>query len=157
MYKKCQKQSIGWGSYGPHTQVKCQLKALTYGTCKRNIMYSQNEDMVNKPHSLNHIGKAPSEHSTCTSIKTPPKNLFLLCSYILSNGQLLYRSVWSVPPNARKRRPVYTTGRTGHGVCIRQVSPRTSFLSRHLSSICFIWSVKTCFLQRDVFEVLEQT
>ena len=36
-----------------------------------------------------------------------------------------------VPSNARKRRPVYTTSRTGHGVCIRHVAHRTSFLSRH--------------------------
>ena len=31
----------------------------------------------------------------------------------LSNGQLLYRSARPVPPNVRKRRPVYDTGRTG--------------------------------------------
>ena len=23
--------------YGPHTQVKCQLEALIFGTCKKNI------------------------------------------------------------------------------------------------------------------------
>ena len=35
------------------------------------------------------------------------------CVITLSNGQLLYRSARPVPPNARKRRPVYNTDRTG--------------------------------------------
>ena len=30
------------GVYGPHTQVKCLLKAFIFGTCKKNIIiYSQ--------------------------------------------------------------------------------------------------------------------
>ena len=49
----------------------------------------------------------------------PSQYYVLLRYYILSNGQLLYRSARPVPPNARKRPPVYTTGRTGHRACIR--------------------------------------
>ena len=59
-----------------------------------------------------------------------------------------------VPPNARKRYPVYNTGRTGHRVCVRQVAHHTSFLSRQrdiIASFSFgAWSVQTCFLQKDV-------
>ena len=30
------------GVYGPHTQFKCLLEAMIFGTCKKNIiMYSQ--------------------------------------------------------------------------------------------------------------------
>ena len=89
------------------------------------------------------------------------KTTILLRQYILSNGQLLYRSARPVPPNDRKRRPVDTTGRTGHRVCIHSVAPRTSFLSRQrdvIASFSFgVWSVQTCFQQRNVFEVLQQT
>ena len=60
----------------------------------------------------------------------------------------------------QKKRPVYNTGRTGHKVCIRQVAHHTSFLSRQcdvIASFSFgAWSVQTCFLQRDVFEVYQR-
>ena len=61
-------------------------------------------------------------------------------------------------PNARKRRPVYTTGRTGYRVCIRQVAHHTSFLSRQrdvIASFSFgAWSVRMCFLQTDVLKFI---
>ena len=64
------------------------------------------------------------------------------------------------PANARKRHPVYTTSRTGHGVWILSVAHRTSFLCRHrdvIASFSFgAWSVQTCFVQRDVFAVLQR-
>ena len=69
---------------------------------------------------------------------------------------MLYRSARPVPPNAKKRRPVYTTGRTGHRGCICQVAHCTSFLSRQcdvIASFSFgAWSVRMCFLQRDVLK-----
>ena len=52
--------------------------------------------------------------------------------------------------------PVYTTGRTGHRVCIRYVVHHTSFLSRQrdiMASFSFgLWSVQMCFLQREVLK-----
>ena len=56
------------------------------------------------------------------------------------------------PAKRQERHPVYTTGRTGHGVYIHQVAHCTSFLSRQHDIIAFFsfgaWSVQTCFLQR---------
>ena len=44
-------------AYGPHTQVKCLLKALIFGTCKKNIIiYSQIKFQLYQPHSLTATG-----------------------------------------------------------------------------------------------------
>ena len=40
------------GVYGPHTKVKCLLKALIFGTCKKNITYSQMRFQLYQSHSL---------------------------------------------------------------------------------------------------------
>ena len=35
-------KKVTWVSvYGPHTQVKCLLKALIFGTCKKNKLQSK--------------------------------------------------------------------------------------------------------------------
>ena len=40
--EKCLKRVTRVGIYGPQTQVKCLLKALIFGTCKKDIiMHSQ--------------------------------------------------------------------------------------------------------------------
>ena len=45
------------GVYGPHTQVKCLLKAFISGTCKNNIMiYSQMRFQLYQSHSLTVTG-----------------------------------------------------------------------------------------------------
>ena len=41
------------GVCGPHTQVKCLLKAFIFGTCKKNIIiYSQMRFNLDERHSL---------------------------------------------------------------------------------------------------------
>ena len=41
------------GVYGPHTQFKCLLEAMNFGTCKKNIiMYSQMRFQPYQSHSL---------------------------------------------------------------------------------------------------------
>ena len=43
--------------YGPHTQVKCLLKALIFGTCEKDIiMHSQMGFQLNQSHSLTVTG-----------------------------------------------------------------------------------------------------
>ena len=45
------------GVYGPHTQVKCLLKAFKFDTCKKNIIiYSQMGFQLYKSHSLTVAG-----------------------------------------------------------------------------------------------------
>ena len=45
------------GVKGPHTQVKCLLEALIFGTCKKNIiMYSQMRFQLYQSHSLTVTG-----------------------------------------------------------------------------------------------------
>ena len=45
------------GVNGPHTQFKCLLEALIFGTCKKNIiMYSQMRFQLNQAHSLTVMG-----------------------------------------------------------------------------------------------------
>ena len=41
--KNSQKSPLSGGGYGPHTQVKYQLKTLILGTCKKNILILQDE------------------------------------------------------------------------------------------------------------------
>ena len=47
-------KKVTWVSvYGPHTQVKCLLKAMIFGTCKNSkIMYSQMRFQLYQSHSL---------------------------------------------------------------------------------------------------------
>ena len=43
--------------YGPHTQVKCLLKTLIFGTCRKDIiMHSQMGFQLNQSHSLTVTG-----------------------------------------------------------------------------------------------------
>ena len=45
------------GAYGPHTQVKCLLKAFIFGICKKNIIiYSQMGFQLYQPHNLTVTG-----------------------------------------------------------------------------------------------------
>ena len=45
------------GVYGPHTQIKCLLKAFNFGTCKKNIIiYSQMGFQLYQSHSLTVTG-----------------------------------------------------------------------------------------------------
>ena len=45
------------GVYGPHTQFKCLLEAMIFGTCKKNIiMYSQMRFQPYQSHSLTVTG-----------------------------------------------------------------------------------------------------
>ena len=45
------------GVNGPHTQFKCLLEALIFGTCKKNIiMYSQMRFQLYQSHSLTVMG-----------------------------------------------------------------------------------------------------
>ena len=47
-------KKVTWVSvYGPHTQVKCLLKALIFGTCRKDIiMHSQIGFQLHQSHSL---------------------------------------------------------------------------------------------------------
>ena len=51
-------KKVTWASvYGPHTQVKCLLKALNFGTCEKDIiMHSQMGFQLNQSHSLTVTG-----------------------------------------------------------------------------------------------------
>ena len=51
-------KKVTWVSvYGPHTQVKCLLKALVFSTCKKNIiMYSQMGFQLYQSHRLTVTG-----------------------------------------------------------------------------------------------------
>ena len=51
-------KKVTWASvYGPHTQVKCLLKALIFGTCEKEIiMHSQMGFQLNQSHSLTVTG-----------------------------------------------------------------------------------------------------
>ena len=51
-------KKVTWASvYGPHTQVKCLLKALIFGTCEKDIiMHSQMGFQLNQSHSLTVTG-----------------------------------------------------------------------------------------------------
>ena len=51
-------KKVTWVSvYGPHTQVKCLLKALIFGTCRKDIiMYSQMGFQLDQSHSLTVTG-----------------------------------------------------------------------------------------------------
>ena len=51
-------KKVTWASvYGPHTQVKCLLKALIFGTCEKGIiMHSQMGFQLNQSHSLTVTG-----------------------------------------------------------------------------------------------------
>ena len=51
-------KKVTWVSvYGPHTQVKCLLKALIFGTCRNDIiMHSQMGFQLHQSHSLTVTG-----------------------------------------------------------------------------------------------------
>ena len=51
-------KKVTWASvYDPHTQVKCLLKALIFGTCEKDIiMHSQVGFQLNQSHSLTVTG-----------------------------------------------------------------------------------------------------
>ena len=51
-------KKVTWASvYGPHTQVKCLLKALIFGTCRKDIiMHSQMGFQLHQSHSLTVTG-----------------------------------------------------------------------------------------------------
>ena len=51
-------KKVTWASaYGPHTQVKCLLKALIFGTCEKDIiMHSQMGFQLNQSYSLTVTG-----------------------------------------------------------------------------------------------------
>ena len=51
-------KKVTWASvYGPHTQVKCLLKALIFSTCEKDIiMHSQMGFQLNQSHSLTVTG-----------------------------------------------------------------------------------------------------
>ena len=56
------------GVYGPHTQFKCLLEAMIFGTCKKNIiMYSQMRFQPYQSHSLTvqglKVAKSPNTGS----------------------------------------------------------------------------------------------
>ena len=61
-----------------------------------------------------------------------------------------------VPPNARKGRPVLSTGRTGRVVCIREVAHHTFFLSTQLD-ITASFSFGAClqFLKLEISRILK--
>ena len=83
--------------------------------------------------------------------------MFLLRSYILSNGQLLYRLARLVPPNVRKRRPVkLQAGLVTECTCTRWRKVY-HFLSGHNDVIASFSECADIFHQRYVFEVLQQT
>ena len=55
--EKCLKTVARVGVNGPHTQFKCLLEALIFGTCKKNIiMYSQMRFQLYQSHSLTVMG-----------------------------------------------------------------------------------------------------
>ena len=51
-------KKVTWVSvYGPHTQVKCLLKSLIFGTCRKDIiMHSQMGFQLHQSHSLTVTG-----------------------------------------------------------------------------------------------------
>ena len=51
-------KKVTWVSvYGPHTQVKCLLKALIFSTCRKDIiMHSQMGFQLHQSHSLTVTG-----------------------------------------------------------------------------------------------------
>ena len=54
---KMSKKVTRVGVYAPHTQVKCLLKALIFGTCKKNIIiYCQMRFQLYQSHSLTVTG-----------------------------------------------------------------------------------------------------
>ena len=64
---------------------------------------------------------------------------------------MLNRSAQTGPPNVRKRRPVFPPAGRSVVLCIPQMAPRTSFLSRQpdvIASFSFgACTVQTCFQQ----------
>ena len=64
------------GVKGPHTQVKCLLEALIFGTCKKNIiMYSQMRFQLYQSHSLTVTGLKIGKKSKCWVFMGPSRDL----------------------------------------------------------------------------------
>ena len=62
--EKCLKTVIRVGVNGPHTQFKCLLEALIFGTCKKNIiMYSKMRFQLYQSHSLTVMGLKTGKRS----------------------------------------------------------------------------------------------
>ena len=60
--RKMSKMVTRVGFNGPHTQVKCLLKAFIFGICKKNIIiYSQMGFQLYQPHSLTVTGLKSDE------------------------------------------------------------------------------------------------
>ena len=64
------------GVKGPHTQVKCLLEALIFGTCKKNIiMYSQMRFQLYQSHSLTVTGLKIGKKSKYWVFMGPSRDL----------------------------------------------------------------------------------
>ena len=64
------------GVYGPHTQFKCLLEAMIFGTCKKNIiMYSQMRFQPYQSHSLTVTGLKGGKKSKYWVFKMSIKGL----------------------------------------------------------------------------------
>ena len=64
MCEKCLKMVTRVGIYGPHTQVKCLLKALIFGTYINNILISSQIGFeLYQSHSLTVTGLKSSKKS----------------------------------------------------------------------------------------------
>ena len=66
------------GIYGPHTQVKCLLKALIFGTYKNNILISSQIGFeLYQSHSLTVTGLKSSKKSKYCCLWEPFRDLNL--------------------------------------------------------------------------------
>ena len=55
--RKQEKGSFGGSVIGPHTQLKCLLKALIFGTCEKNILlYPQMRYHIDERHRYSATG-----------------------------------------------------------------------------------------------------
>ena len=64
IYEKCLNMITRVGIYGPHTQVKCLVKALIFGTYKNNILISSQIGFeLYQSHSLTVTGFKSSKNS----------------------------------------------------------------------------------------------
>ena len=66
------------GIYGPHTQVKCLLKALIFGTYKNNILISSQIGFeLYQSHSLTVTGLKSSKKVQILGLREPFRDLNL--------------------------------------------------------------------------------
>ena len=91
-------KKVTWvGVYGPHTQVKCLLKALIFGTCRKDIiMHSQMGFQLHQSHSVTVTGLKGGKKVQILGLCGPFRDLDVafklkLQIYNLSHTKIIHR------------------------------------------------------------------